>query len=488
MKVFLPRESDNYMSKFNEKVKPKRAMSYEGGKNYKKDVLEDWMNFLFSSKMDDGFYENAATQQTRFIELTNLVIDKYGAEFAGKCAMFARNQLGMRSVSHLVAAMLNGQSFERKRDFYKAFCHRPDDMSEIFAAVDMLGGKRSHAMVRGFADYMSGLSEYNLMKYQMKGKRYNMYDLINIIHPKSDVVDNYMNGKLEAADTWEVNISTGKDRWKNMVEGNRLGYLALIRNLNNILAEDVDDEWIKRNLVDQLINEVSIKKSLVFPYQIYTAYRNLKVQNFAVITALDTAFRIACGNMPKLEGNSVIMLDVSGSMEDRYGNKSNLTIKEVGACYAAALYINGNCDFVKFGNDAKSLTFKKACGPFQVIREMCENDNCGYGTDIVPAFHLIRDKKYDRIFIVSDMQVMEKRFSWWGNSNDNMKDYNNYCAVNGRTILYSFDLGNYSSQIANSNNPDVHLMTALNDNVFKMLEYVENGGKLYDYINDNYHF
>lgn len=475
------------MSKFNEKIKPEHAMSYEGGENYKKDVLEDWMNFLFSSKMEDGFYENADTQQTRFIELTNLVIDKYGAEFAGKCAMFARNQLGMRSVSQLVAAMLNGQSFERKRDFYKAFCHRPDDMSEVFAAVDMLGGKRSHAMVRGFADYMSGLSEYNLMKYQMKGKRYNMYDLINIIHPKSGVVDGYMNGKLEAADTWEVNISTGKDSWKNMVEGNRLGYLALIRNLNNILAEDVDDEWIKRNLVDQLINEVSIKKSLVFPYQIYTAYRNLYVQNFAVITALDTAFRIACGNMPKLEGNSVIMLDVSSSMDCRYGNKSNLTIKEVGACYAAALYINGNCDFVKFGDRAKSVTFKKACGPFQVIREMCENEHCGYGTNIASAFSLISGKKYDRIFIVSDMQVMAEK-TYWGYDNDGMKNYNDYCAAYGRTILYSFDLGNFANQIANPGNPDAHLMTALNDNVFKMLEYVENGGKLYDYINENYHF
>lgn len=480
------------MSKFNEKIKPARESSYEGGENYKKDVLEDWMNFLFSSKMDNAFYESADTQQARFIELTNLVIDKYGAEFAGKCAMFTRNDLGMRSTAQLVAAMLNGQSFERKRDFYKAFCHRPDDMSEIFAAVDMLGGKRSHAMIRGFADYMSGLSEYSVMKYQMKGKRYNMYDLINIIHPKNGngVIDDYMNGKLEAADTWEVNISTGQDNWKNMVEGNRLGYLALIRNLNNILDEDVDDEWVKRNLVDQLINEVSIKKSLVFPYQIYTAYRNLKVQSFAVITALDTAFRIACGNMPKMDGNSVIMLDVSGSMDDCYGDKSSLTIKEVGACYAAALYINGNCDFIKFGNRAKSATFKKACGPFQVIREMCDNDNCGYGTDIAPAFGLINDKKYDRIFVVSDMQVMGKqnRFWGWGNSVDGMSNYRSYCAANGRTILYSFDLGNYSNQIANPNNHDVHLMTALNDNVFKMLEYVENGGKLYDYINENYHF
>jgi hypothetical protein len=474
------------MSKFNENKLKNMTENYEHGNSYKKNQLENWMNNIFSNKLDDKFYESSTVQMENFIKLTEEVLNEYGPVFVAKCAMFSRNELGLRSVSHLVAAMLNGQSFERKRDFYKAFCHRPDDMSEIFAAVDMLGGKRSHAMIRGFADYMSGLSEYNLMKYQMKGKRYNMYDLINIIHPKSDIVDDYMNGKLEAADTWEVNISTGKDSWKNMVEGNRLGYLALIRNLNNILSEDVNDEWIKRNLVDQLINEVSIKKSLVFPYQIYTAYRNLKVQNFAVITALDTAFRIACGNMPKLEGNSVIMLDVSGSMEDRYGNKSNLTIKEVGACYAAALYINGNCDFVKFGNDAKSLTFKKACGPFQVIREMCENDNCGYGTNIAPAFGLVSDKKYDRIFVVSDMQVM-KCVSWWGSDNG-MSSYNTYRANNGRTILYSFDLGNYSNQIANPNNPDVHLMTALNDNVFKMLEYVENGGKLYDYINDNYHF
>lgn len=475
------------MSKFNEKIKPARESSYEGGENYKKDVLEDWMNFLFSSKMDNSFYEGSREQQARFMELTNLVIDKYGAEFAGKCAMFTRNDLGMRSTAQFVAAMLNGQSFERKRDFYKAFCHRPDDMSEIFAAVDMLGGKRSHAMIRGFADYMSCLSEYNLMKYQMKGKRYNMYDLINIIHPKSSVVDDYMNSKLENADTWEVNISTGQDSWKNMVEGNRLGYLALVRNLNNILAEDVDDAWIKQHLVDQLINEVSIKKSLIFPYQIYTAYRNLKVQNFAVITALDTAFRIACGNMPKLEGNSVIMLDVSGSMDDRYGDKSSLTIKEVGACYAAALYINGNCDFIKFGNRAKASTFKKACGPFQVIREMCDNENCGYGTDIVPAFKLITGKKYARIFVVSDMQVINTKPIWWSNT-CGIDSYNGYCHVNGRTSMYSFDLGNYASQIANPNNPDVHLMTALNDNVFKMLEYVENGGKLYDYINENYHF
>jgi len=476
------------MAKFNENVKPSRERSFEGGLNYVKNPVEEWMNFIFSSKMCNTFYESADVQQERFIKLTDAIIEQYGPVFAAKCAKFARNELGMRSASQLVAARLNFEKFEQKREFYKNFMHRADDPAEIFAAVDMLGGRRSHALVRGCADYLSSLGDYQIAKYKMNGKQYNMYDLINITHAHSETIDKYKAGTLAAPETWEVGISTGTTSWKELVEGHKLGYLALIRNLNNILHSDVDDVWVKKNLVDQIINEVSIHKSLVFPYQIYTAYRNLSVQNMAVITALDTAFRIACGNMPELDGTSVIMLDVSGSMDDMYGDKSSLSIKEVGACYAAALYINGNCDFVKFGNDAKTKTFAKASGPFQIIREMCDNDHCGYGTDIAPAFGMIRNKNYDRIFVVSDMQVMDKRSYFWSTAGYDkaMYSYNEYCANYGRTTLYSFDLGNYHTQIVNSNNPDMHLMTALNDNVFKMLKYVEDGGELVDYIEEKY--
>lgn len=470
------------MSKFNANVKPSRTKSFEGANNYTKNPVEEWMNFLFSSKMDNKFYESDATQQDRFKGLTRDIIDTYGPTFAAKCAFFARNALGMRSASQFVAAMLNSEKFDGKRNFYKKFMHRADDPAEIFAAVDSLGGKRSHALVRGAGDYLSSLGDYQIAKYKMNGKAYNMYDLINITHANSETIDKYKKGTLAAPETWEVGISTGTTNWKELVEGKKLGYLALIRNLNNILNSDVDNVWVKQNLVDQIINEVSIRKSLVFPYQIYNAYRNLQVQNMAVVTALDDAFRIACGNMPTLEGTSVIILDVSCSMDSRYGERSNLTIKEVGACYAAALYINGNCDFVKFGNEAISKTFAKASGPFQIITQMCANEGCGYGTCINSAFKVIGDKNYDRIFVVSDMQTMSTDL--WANSG--IDNYNDYVRAHDRTVLYSFDLGNYHSQIANPGNPDVHLMTALNDNIFKMLQFVEEGGKLVDYIDENY--
>ncbi len=87
----------------------------------------------------------------------------------------------------------------------------------------------------------------------------------------------------------------------------KLGYLALIRNLNNILeaidptkSGRFDDAIIYDYLVPQITNVDKIRKSMVFPYQIYNAYRNLKVYNFLVIAALErlSAFLvIICQNL-----------------------------------------------------------------------------------------------------------------------------------------------------------------------------------------------
>lgn len=484
------------MSKFNSVVSNStKTKSYENGTVYTKDPVEDFINFIFSSKLENTFYEKSDDQLTRFVSLIDKVYNKYGAAFLGKVAAFTRNELGNRSASQVVAAYLNDKHFGRKRDFYKAFCHRPDDVSEIFAFLDMNGQKRSHALVRGCGDYLSSLGDYQLGKYKMNGKKYNMYDLINICHANSDTIDKYKNGTLENPDTWEVAISTSfspKDKdeqWKRLVEDNSLGYLALIRNLNNILDANVDNEWIKKYLVPQIMNEVAIKKSLVYPYQIYIAYKNLKIANANVVIALDDAFRIACGNMKPLEGKSVVILDVSGSMKSPSSTNSYITCVEIGAVYAAALYINGACDFVKFGTEAKSKHFKNAYGPFQLIKEMCKNDNCGYSTNIASAFNEIAGHDYQRIFLVSDMQVMDNSLYWYGRCDNGVDNYNSYVKnVEHPVQLYSFDVSNYATQIVPSGNSDMHLLTTMSDKIFDMIPFIEDGGDMVDYINSHYSF
>lgn len=484
------------MAKFNKTAKTEKVASYEGGEVFEKNPIEDWINFLFSSYLENQFYESADEQMNRYIELTQEVGKKLGWEFVAKASFFSRNILGMRSVSELTAAILNHYQFDNKRAYFRNFLKRPDDASEVFAAIDILGDKRSHALVRGAGDYLSSLKDYQLGKYKLKGKEYNMYDLINITHAHSATIDKYKAGTLETPDTWETAISGSKSdeeksqNWQRLVEENKLGYLALIRNLRNIVNSSPDAYWIEKYLVPQIENEVAIKKSLVFPYQIYCSWKNYGIRNISIDAALDRAFRIACGNMPKMDGRTVIVLDVSGSMEDKLSSNSSLTLKEVGAVYAATMFVNCNADFIKFGNKAKKLKLNKLDSIFNLVEKMYANDNCGYGTDIVPAFRLMNEK-YDRIFLVSDMQIMSKNGSgwYWGHENTGVETYNEYCKIyKCHPHMYSFDLANYSTQVENPNNPRIHLLTTLNDTLFKMLPYIENGNSLVDYINNNFSY
>ena len=482
------------MANFN-KVKQNnpKDVSYENGAVYKKSSVDAWMNMLFSSFMEDQFYESSQKQQKRFIELTQEMCDQFGPIFVAKAAVFARNELGMRSISQLVAAWLNTQSFETKRAFYRAFMHRPDDVAEIFAAVDFLGQKRSHALVRGSADYLSSLRPQLLAKYKLNSRTYNMYDLINITHANSGAINQYKAGMLENAETWEVKISGASSKeerqqeWKNLVENHKLGYMALIRNLNNILdVENIDQTWIDTYLIPQIVASNDIKKSLMFPYRFYTAYKNLRVFNTAIVDALGKAFSISAqNNAPKLNGSSGIILDVSGSMDSPVSSKSKITIKQIGACFAVSLFFtNPNCKIIKFGNDAKEVKLNKLDNPFLMIEQICANDHCGYGTEIGSAFDLMNEINdgIKRMFIISDMQVMDgaSRYSWF--SYDSVSAVRLYHKYFGMLPAYSFDLGNYHTQIL-SPFDHLHYITALNDQVFKFIGLLESGIDLVGYIN-----
>lgn len=481
------------MSKFNSKSVTKSVKSHEGGTVYEKDFAEELTNFMFSSLMADTFYESAEEQQIRFVDLLDKGYDKYGARFIAKLAHFSRNEIGLRSVSELAAAYLNGKQFDGKRDFYKDYFRRPDGVAEVCGAIDALGGKRSHAFVRGAGDYLNTLSEYQIDKYKMAGKTYNMFDLINLTHANSAAIDAYKHGTLKPAGTWEQRISAAKSEeekgaiWRELVENGKLGYLALLRNLRNICdCKGITATWLDKYVVPQLTNEDKIKKSLVFPYQIYSAYKALEGRcPLPILIGLNNAFVASIGNMPELAGNSVIILDVSGSMEDRISSKSDMSIKEVGAVYATAIYLGNPCvDFYKFGNEAKKRDYARNMMPFDIIKAMQDNENCGYGTEIVKAFKKL-DNHYDRIFIISDMQTMDDD-SYWYHPESAEDAYKKYCRKFGESRIYSYDLANYHTQLTKPGSGTIRYMTALNDSVMKFIGLLEQGISIVEYINDYY--
>lgn len=486
------------MSKFNTNKTTNNATTYEGGKGYEKSLLDDWLNFLFSSFLSDQYYESAEEQQERFIELTRQMVSKYGIQFVMKATIFARKTIGMRSVSQLSAAVINGYSGDNKRKFFREFCNRVDDVSEVFAAVEMLGEKRSHAMVRGFGDYLSEVNEHQLSKYRsaLENKKYNLFDIINLTHAHSDAIEAYKNGNLKLADTWENSISNCDDKgaeWKRLVEKRSLGYIALIRNLDNILSSvDVCPKWIDEVLMPQIANEYAIERSLVMPYQIYSAYKKVGNSNMSVAAALDKAFGHSVCNMPYLKGKSCIILDVSGSMYSPISDRSHIDIVEVCAVYATAIFMVNpkDTDIIKFGTEAMQVDTaefrnKSAFSIIDILVDRSRNDKLGCGTVISKAFEIV-DRKYDRMILFSDQQVCDRCVSlsswhrFFGQECLNIQDlYDKF----GRFPVYSFDLGNYPSSCV-PNDKNVHYITALSDDVFKFIELSEMGeNNLVEYIN-----
>lgn len=487
------------MSKFNAKVTPDTSHTYEGGKLYAKDTETKWVNALCSSFLADGYYEDSAQRQERFVELTREMVKLRGVGFVAKAAIFARNELGMRSVSALAAAIANDYQFDGKRRFYANYFRRPDDVAEVFAAIDSIGDKRSHGLIRGACDYMSGLSEHSLGKYKMKGHDYEMGDIISVTHAHSDAIQKFEDGTLTVPDTWETAMAKSKTKeerdaqWQRLVKWRHLGYLALLRNLRKICDAAPDVSWLEEYLVPQLVDKVAIKKSLVFPYQIYAAYKALGDGIPAcLLPALDEAFRASVSSMPTLSGSNLLVLDVSGSMEQPMGFRGAMSIKETSACYCAALYIsNPEARFIKFGDDAKACSYPRTNNVFSIIKKMCDNEDCGCGTNIVPVFESL-DRPYDRLFLFSDMQVMnDNRYSWLyyfnGDSKTSMSALKEYSKKFGRSRVFSFDLGDYHEAVENPNSDYFFQFTALNDKVFKFIELADHKVSVADFI-DRYSY
>lgn len=493
-----------------QRVKATETTTHEGGIAYQKSVEEEWANYLTSylfQKEQPSFYEDAGQKEERFTELTKAMIELHGPLFVAKAAVYARNELGMRSLPTYLAAMLNSVIFEGKRDFFHKFFRRPDDVSECFSAVDYLGGKLSHGLAAGAGRYLSGLDAYRLGKYKMKSREYNIYDIVRLTHANSPYIDQLMNDELELPDTWEVAISTAKDskekesEWRRLVEDHRLGYLALLRNLRNILScSFVTVDWISTYIVPQLTNETAIRRSLVFPYQIYTAYRNIAnggnlVGVPSIVTsALEDAFRKSTSNLPNFDGNTLVILDVSGSMESRMSDHSDMTIKEVCAVYAIALYLaSDNVDLVKFAEHATVSSYSKLSPVFDIIEAFARNDGMGGCTYTSRAFDIIGtnldNKRYDRIFLFSDMQTMDPSEDYygygygWSRVKSTREAYNDYCkASKANPEVYSFDLGSYHTQVLPQGR--IHYITALSDKVIGAIGKTDGKKSILDIIRD----
>jgi len=464
------------MSKFNTKTQGTKTKNLAGGTAFKENEKLEFVSILLTSFVQAQFYRGASQTTDRVAELIKEMKDK---KFTAKAAIYARNEYGMRSISHVVAGELAKLAKGEKwtKNFYDKVVHRVDDTTEILSYyVTKYGKPIPNSLKKGLAKGLLKFDEYQIAKYKVSGKAMSLVDVINLVRPKpTPAIDALMKGTLKAAETWEKKLTQAgqkaeteeqkaelKDEaWKELIKTRKIGYFALLRNLRNIIEQSPEmiDDACKL-----LTDEKLIKKSLVLPFRYVSALKEVEKLNDSrkVIIALSKAIDISCANIPKFDGKIAIVLDDSGSMT--WAEKPI----EIGALFAAALLKTNNADLIMFSDRVKYLTLNPTDSILTMQKQIIAKAHGG-GTDFRLPFKLMTDKKvkYDRIIILSDMQGW--RESTYANPGTVYSAYKK--EIGADPILYSFDLAGHGTLQFPERN--VYCLAGFSEKVFDIMKLLE---------------
>lgn len=463
------------MSKFNKKNEVQHVENLAGGQAFALDKKTEFATLLLTHFCENQFYRTSEETLNRIRQL----ITELDPIFVAKSAIYARDQFNMRSVSHVVAAELakNSRGVDNLRRFFNAIVVRPDDMTEIASLASISTRKNGKARLpkalkEGFKQAFNKFDSYQLAKYRMEGKGWSLVDLVNMVRPvptdtNAEALRLLVEDKLRCTDTWESKLTAaGSDKeeknqaWKDLLTENKLGYMALLRNLRNILQQAPGCMDL---LCTRIQNEVAIQRSRVLPFRFFTAYRELQEVNGSskVLKALSKACDIALTNIPNMT-DTVIVLDSSGSMTDPVA-KGKIQCVQAGALFAASLVKANDSDFVMFDTEARYLNLDTSLSVLPMAEKIVSYSKCG-GTDFDCIFKTL-NKAYKRIIILSDMQ------GWVGYHTPEQAFSTYKRKFNCSPSVYSIDLrGNGTSEF---NPTSISTLSGFSEKLFDLIVMAE---------------
>ena len=169
------------MSRFNTTKPINITTNKAGGAAIKQSDELALASLLLSSFLKNQYYRSGNQSQKEIIEL----VAKVDPEFAAQAAIYARNEFGMRSVSHVVAGELKDRvkGLDWAKRFYDKVVFRPDDVTEILSYVN---AKPSHAMANGLRTALERFDQYQIGKYKGANKGIKLIDAVNIVQRHLD--------------------------------------------------------------------------------------------------------------------------------------------------------------------------------------------------------------------------------------------------------------------------------------------------------------
>ena len=486
------------MSKYN-KVSSNVTATLQGGVGVKQSD-EIALISLMATGLQGKYYQMEKERETRLVALVNSVglKDPY---LLAQIIVYTRVVIGQRSISHrasvAAAQVFSGQSWAKyfyskwnKKASQGGSIFRLDDITEIEACYMYYNKDKSlpNAMKRGFALALESADAYEIAKYQGTGKDVSLVDIFNLVHPNSsdarapEAFTQLMDGTLKQFNTAEdkqsaagqevaAKVKAGEitkseaeielkeaktDNWKDLILNRKIGYLALLRNLRNILKSG--DSGLNKAARELLADVKFVRESLVFPHQIDLA-AHVIMGEFAspegrkMAGAINSAYEASVANVFELgfTEDTAIVFDTSGSMQGGWGggtningvSSSNTAPVEKAALIAATLAKGVGADVYHFASHCEELSYHPNDSVFTIAKQFkSQIGNVGHGTNFSTIFAKLK-RQYSRVFIISDMQGADSILR--------DSSYQAYNTKYGRPYIYAVDMCGYGTTMFKNN-------------------------------------
>ena len=345
---------------------------------------------------EDTFYEEGEDIADRIAK----ACEKVSFEKVAAIAIEARNKMKLRHAPlYLARCVARRKAGRAMGDLLVDIIQRPDELAEFLAIYWKKGKEPLAAQVKvGLARAFRKFDEYSLAKYDRDGV-VKLRDVLFLSHakPRNEAQEalwkRLIDRQLATPDTWEVEISAGKDKretFERLIRERKLGALAFLRNLRNMTEAKVDTQLIKDYLA-------TVNMDRVLPFRFISAAKYAPAFEPEIEKAMFRALKDA----PKLPGRTAIVVDNSGSMFGAKVSKRSEIDRSEAAC-ALAILVREVCEdviVIGFGSIASLLPARRGFALRDVIR-----NGPGGGTDTGAGVALANFNGYDRIIVITDEQ------------------------------------------------------------------------------------
>ena len=280
--------------KFNSLIKKSDTIvNHEGELAYRLSPEMELYTAVVTASLSDKFYEAGSEQMNRILEL----VSKVSPEYVAKLAVYTRTEMHLRSVPLLLVVALakahSGDDLVART--VEHVVQRANEIMELLMCYQLLNpsegrkklGRLSHQIQCGLQRAFNNFDEYQFAKYNRGNLEVKLRDALFIVHPKAkddaqqSIFNKIVEDKLSVPYTWETELSAlgqkkydneqdrkdaFREKWEELISSRKVGYMALLRNLRNMLVSGVSPVLIDQ-VCAYLSSPQNVLKSKQLPFR-----------------------------------------------------------------------------------------------------------------------------------------------------------------------------------------------------------------------------